>query len=401
MSGRAVDLPPVAKISPFYDPRVRGFVYQGLLVLALGILIYGAASNAIANMQARNIPTNFDFWNKTSGFDINFTLIPYSAQSTFGDAFWVGLLNTLLVAAIGVFFATILGFIVGVARLSPNWIVARMATIYVESLRNVPLLLQLLFWYNAILKPLPGVRDSIVIPGLSGKPFAFLNNRGLVLPQPVFGAEFDLVLAAFGLACLLAAGFWFYARKIQRETGRRLPSGWAGLALVIGLPAIAYFAAGSPLTLDYPVLRGFNFSGGARVLPELVALLLGLILYTATFIAEIVRAGIQSVARGQSEAALALGLSGGQVLRLVVIPQAMRVITPPLTNQFLNLTKNSTLAVFIGYPDLVQVFAGSVLNITGAAVQIIAVTMAVYLVISLLTSLAMSFYMRLTATVER
>ncbi len=382
--------PAVAKVSPFYDPRVRGFVYQALLIGTLGWLLYEAAANAAANMRARNIPTNFDFWNKTSGFDINFTLVPYSAQSTFGDAFWVGLWNTLLVAAVSVVFATLLGFAVGIARLSTNWLVAKAAAIYVESLRNIPLLLQLLFWYNAILKPLPNVRESLVIPGLFGAPFAYLNNRGLILPEPKFGPGFAWTAAAFALGVALTAAFAVWAARAQRLTGAQKPVGLVGLAFVVGLPLIAFFAAGQPLTLDYPVLRGFNFAGGARVLPELVALALGLVLYTATFIAEIVRSGIQSVAVGQSEAARALGLGTKPMLRLVIIPQAMRVITPPLTNQFLNIVKNSTLAVFVGYPDLVSVFAGSVLNITGAAVQIILATMAVYLVISLLTAAVMN-----------
>jgi general L-amino acid transport system permease protein len=380
------------KVSPLYDPRLRGFAYQAVLAGALGWLIYAAASNAVANMRARNIPTNFDFWDKPSGFDINFSLVPYSARSTFGDAFWVGLWNTLLVAAISIVFATVLGFVVGVARLSTNWLVSRAAGAYVESLRNVPLLLQLLFWYNAILKPLPNVRESIVVPGLTGAPFAYLNNRGLILPEPVFGAGFAWVAAAFAIAVVASIVFAVWARRAQRLTGGRKPVGLVALALVVGAPLLAYFAAGMPVRLDYPVLRGFNFAGGARVLPELVALALGLSLYTATFIAEIVRSGIQSVARGQGEAARALGLRNGPALRLVIVPQAMRVVTPPLTNQFLNITKNSTLAVFVGYPDLVSVFAGSVLNITGAAVQIIFATMAVYLVISLLTAAAMNFY---------
>lgn len=389
------------KVSPFYDPRVRGLVYQVALVGAVAFLLWGAIANAVANMRARNIPTSFDFWNNTAGFDINFTLIPYSATSTYGQAFWVGLLNTLLVAGIGIVFATIIGFIVGVARLSSNWIVAKLALVYVESIRNVPLLLQLLFWYNAILKPLPGPRDSIVVPGLLGNPFAYINNRGLILPDPKFGEGIGLVGYALLLALALTIAFASWAGRVQRATGARKPVWLVGALLILGLPALTFWAIGSPLTLEYPVLRGFNFNGGLRVLPELVALLLGLVIYTAAFIAEIVRAGIQSVSRGQTEAARALGLRAGPMLRLVIIPQAMRVITPPLTNQFLNLTKNSTLAVFIGYPDLVQIFAGTVLNQTGAAVQVIAITMTVYLVISLATSLLMGLYNRRLALRER
>jgi general L-amino acid transport system permease protein len=389
------------RVSPLYDPRIRGFVYQAVLVGVLAFLTWAGIANAIANMRARNIPTNFDFWTKTSGFDINFTLINYSAVSTYGDAFLVGLINTLLVAAIGVVFATIIGFIVGIARLSPNWIIAKLALCYVEAIRNVPLLLQLLFWYNAVLTPLPQPRASIVIPGFFGNPFAFLNLRGLFLPKPIFGEGFDLVPLALLLAIVLSIGFGLWARRRQMATGQPEPVALVSIGLIVGLPIIAFFIAGRPATLEYPVLRGFNFAGGQRVLPELVALVLGLTLYTASFIAEIVRAGIQSVAKGQTEAARALGIRPGPLLKLVVIPQAMRVITPPLTNQYLNLTKNSSLAVFIGYPDLVQIFAGTVLNQTGAAVQVIAITMAVYLVISLATSLAMGLYNRRMSLRER
>lgn len=369
------------------NPFVRGVLWQALLLAALVFLVWSAVDNAATNMRARNIPTNFDFWDKPSGFDINQTLIDYSAISTNGRAFWVGLLNTLLVAGIGVVLATFVGFAVGVARLSSNWIVAKLALLYVETIRNVPLLLQLLFWYNAVLAPLPGPRQSISIFNI-----AFLNNRGLVLPQPQFGEGANWVLAALALGFVGAFAFQVYARRLQLATGRQLPSGIVGLALVAGLPLLAFFATGRPIDLEIPVLRGFNFGNGVQVRPEFVALLLGLTLYTASFIAEIVRAGILSVSRGQSEAALALGLHPEQTLKLVTIPQAMRVILPPLTNQYLNLTKNSSLAVFIAYPDLVQVFTGTVLNNTGAAVQVIIITMAVYLLISLVTSLIMDRY---------
>lgn len=383
-------------VSPLYDPRVRGFVYQALLVVILGFLGYEAVVNASQNMQARGIPTDFAFWNRVSGFDINQTLIDYSALSTYGRAFWVGLLNTLLVAIIGIVLTTVIGFLVGIARLSPNFVVAKLAMIYVEVLRNTPLLLQLLFWYNAVLKPLPNPRDSLSLgAGI------FVNNRGLILPDPQVGDGFRFVVWALALGCLLATGFRYYARRKQAETGKILPVGWVSLGLVVGLPLIVFLVLGRPLTFAVPVLRGFNFAGGVRVLPEFVALLLGLVLYTAAFIAEIVRAGILSVARGQTEAALALGLKPGTTLKLVVIPQAMRVIIPPLTNQYLNLTKNSSLAVFIGYPELVQVFAGTVLNQTGAAVQVIAITMLVYLVISLVTSFVMNLYNSRKALVER
>ncbi len=387
---------PAPGVPLWRNPVVRGIVWQVLLLAGLAFLVWGAVDNAVTNMRARNIPTNFDFWNKTSGFDVNQTLIEYTAVSTNGRAFVVGLLNTLLVAGIGVVLATLLGFLVGVSRLSSNWMVAKLATLYVETLRNVPLLLQLLFWYNAVLSPLPGPRNSVSLFGV-----AFLNNRGLVLPEVKFsdGAIWIAWTLLTGIA--LAAAVAVYARRRQLATGAQTPVGLISTALIVGLPVVAWLVLHEPLTFELPVLRGFNFGNGLQVRPEFVALEMGLVLYTATFIAEIVRAGIQSVARGQNEAAYALGLRPGVTLKLVTIPQAMRVIVPPLTNQYLNLTKNSSLAVFIGYPDLVQVFTGTVLNNTGAAVQVIAITMAVYLFISLVTSLAMDLYNRRMSLAER
>lgn len=363
-------------------------------MLGFGFLVFEAIVHVRANMQARGIATDFGFLDNVAGFDINQSLIPYSAASTYGRAFVVGLLNTCLVAALGLVLATILGFTIGIARLSKNWIIAKAAMVYVEALRNVPLLLQLLFWYNAVLKPLPGPRQSFALPfGL------YLNNRGLFLPEPVFGPGALWVGAALvaSVAAIIPLR-WFFARAGSLQ--RKLRIGLATIA-IIGLPIAAFFIAGRPIALSFPELNGFNFSGGARLLPEFVALLLGLSLYTAAFIAEIVRAGIEAVPRGQREAAAALGLSRQQANRLVIAPQAMRIIAPLLTSQYLNLVKNSSLAVFIGYPDLVQVFAGTVLNQTGAAVQVIFITMAVYLAISLLTSLAMNLYHRRAALVER
>jgi general L-amino acid transport system permease protein len=382
---------------PFWnDPFWRGLASQILLFAVVAFVFIEAAINARDNMQARGIPTDLSFWNMPAGFDINQSFVSYSAISTYGRAFVVGLLNTLFVAIVGVIFATIVGFAVGAARLSKSWLLARLATIYVEVIRNVPLLLQLLFWYNAVLKPLPGARQSIDIFGA-----AFINNRGLFVPEPVARAGFDYVLIALAIGIIGSAIFWYLARRRQMQTGAQWPVLRVSFALVIGFPLLVYFVTGRPLDFAAPQLRGFNFIGGIRLSPELVALLLSLILYTASFIAEIVRAGIQSVPRGQSEAALALGLRPGPLRRLVVMPQAMRVIIPPLTNQYLNLTKNSSLAVFIGYPDLVQIFAGTVLNQTGAAVQVIFITMAVYLAISLATSAVMNLYARHTAILER
>ncbi len=394
----SVDLPNgPARVVFYNDPRVRSVVYQAALFAAVAFLIYAAVSNAIDNLQRAHITSGLGFWNTTAGFDISQTLIPYDSQvSTYGRAFWVGLLNTLLVAGLGIVFATVLGFVVGIARLSPNWLVAKAATGYVETIRNIPLLLQLLFWYDAVLKSLPLARASIVIPG-----GAFLNNRGLFLPKPVFENGFAAVTVALIGGIAISVVLYLWARKRQERTGKRVPVGWSVLALVIGLPLAAFALQGFPLKFDYPQAGRFNIAGGVELLPEFAALLFGLSIYTAAFIAEVVRAGILAVSRGQIEAAYSLGLKPRPTLRLIVVPQAMRVIIPPLTSQYLNLTKNSTLAVAIGYPDLVQIFTGTVLNQTGQAVTVVAVTMAVYLTISLVTSLAMNIYNRRVALVER
>ncbi|HUZ34497.1 MAG TPA: amino acid ABC transporter permease [Xanthobacteraceae bacterium] len=377
--------------------RLGGVILQIAIVVLIGGLGYWAAYNAALNLSRANIASGFGFWNNTAGFDISQTLIAYSAStSSFGRAFWVGLLNTLLVGAVGIVLATILGFVIGIARLSNNWLVARLAGGYVELVRNVPLLLQLLFWYNAVLKSLPLLHGSMALPG-----GAILNNRGLFLPRPVFAANFSAVVVAFvvGLACAIGLTIW--SRWRRERTGADAHIFWPVLALIVGLPLIVFVAAGFPLHFNLPQMGRFNVSGGLEILPEFAALALALSIYTAAFIAEVVRAGVLAVSHGQTEAAQALGLRSGHTLRLVVLPQAMRVIVPPLTSQYLNLIKNSSLAVVIGYPDLVQVFAGSVLNITGQAVEVIALTMAVYLAISLFTSLAMNLYARSMAIAER
>jgi general L-amino acid transport system permease protein len=385
------------KVSWLYNPKVRSIAYQIILVAVILFLVYAAIKNAADNLARAKIASGFGFWNNTAGFDISQTLIEYSAQtSTYGQAFWVGLTNTLLVAIVGIFFATILGFIVGIARLSRNFLVSRIAAGYVEVIRNLPLLLQLLFWYNAVLKALPELRDSFVMPG-----GVFLNNRGLFTPQPVAQPGFRYVLAALLIGIAGAIAFRIWATRQQVLTGQQAPVGWMTLGLVIGLPVLVFLLSGMPLEFAYPEKGRFNIRGGIEILPEFVALLFGLVTYTAGFIAEVVRAGILAVSKGQSEAAHALGLRNGPTLRLVVIPQAMRVIIPPLTSQYLNLTKNSSLAVAIGYPDLVQVFTGTVLNQTGQAVEVVVITMAVYLTISLLTSLFMNWFNARMAIVER
>jgi general L-amino acid transport system permease protein len=385
------------KVSPFYDPKVRSFVFQALLCLFLVWLVYSGISNVRENLARAKIAAGFGFWDNNAGFPISQSLIFYSeASSSYGRAFWVGLLNTLLVASIGIVFATILGFIVGIARLSKNFLVSKLAYWYVEVIRNLPLLLQLLFWYNAVVKALPEVRDSIKFPGS-----VYLNNRGLIFPNPVPGDYFWLTGAIFWLGILGAAFFYMYAKKKQEKTGIQSPVGLVALGLIFGLPLLVFLISGMPMSFEYPSASRFNISGGISVLPEFLALLFGLVIYTAAFIAEAVRAGILAVSKGQTEAAYALGIKPKNTLNLVVIPQAMRVIIPPLTSHYLNLTKNSSLAVFVGYPDLVNIFTGTVLNQTGQAIEVVAITMLVYLTISLSTSLVMNWYNARKALVER
>lgn len=397
MSTISTQPPQPGKASLFYDPKIRGYVYQLALLALVVFLIYAAASNAIENLRAQKIASGFGFWNNAAGFDVNQKLIPFSASNgTYGQAFWVGLLNTLLVASIGIVLSTFLGFFIGVSRLSSNWILAKLAMIYVEVVRNLPLLLQLFFWYNAVLKPLPDARNSIELPGS-----IFLNNRGLIAPSPIFGPSFSMVVLAFFIGIIAAIGFYIWSKRQQEQTGKQFPNGLIATAFILGLPLVVFFLLGMPLTFDLPQQGRFNLTGGLQIFPEFVALLLGLTTYTAAFIAEVVRAGILAVSRGQTEAAHALGLRPGPTLKLVVIPQAMRVIIPPLTSNYLNLTKNSSLAVVIGYPDLVQVFMGTVLNQTGQAVEMVSITMAVYLTISLVTSFFMNIYNKRMALVER
>ena len=392
---RGDERPP--RVSPLYDPRVRSIAYQAILCAIILFLAYSAFQNAADNLARARIASGFDFWNNTAGFDISQTLIAYSPQvSSYGRAFWVGLLNTLLVAAIGIVLATILGFIVGIARLSRNYLVSRIAAGYVEVIRNLPLLLQLLFWYNAVLRALPDVRESATIPG-----GVLLNNRGLFLPQASLNRGGLALLIAFILAIVGSIAYRYWARRRQARTGAQPRVFLVTVACLIGLPLLVVLTGQVSLSFSYPELGRFNIRGGVEVLPEFVALVFGLVTYTAAFIAEVVRAGILAVSRGQTEAAHAVGLRSGPTLRLVVIPQAMRVIIPPLTSQYLNLTKNSSLAVAIGYPDLVQVFTGTVLNQTGQAVEVVVITMAVYLTISLVTSLLMNLYNARMALVER
>jgi general L-amino acid transport system permease protein len=364
-----------------------GVALQILFVIALVWIGYEIIANARANLETQRITSGFGFLSNTAGFDVSQSLIPYNGSDTYTRVFLVGLLNTFLVSVIGIFFATVIGFSVGLGRLSPNWLLSRIAGAYVELVRNLPVLFQILFWYLAVLASLPGPRQSIALFNSF-----FLSNRGLVIPRAIPQAGWEPFLIAVAVAIIATLALRHYARRQLFDKGKAMRIWPYVLGLLIGLPLLSALISGVPVTFEMPQLKGFNFSGGTRVIPEFVALTVALSTYTAAFIAEVVRAGIQSVHKGQMEAGASLGLSRGTILRLIVVPQAMRVILPPLTNQYLNLTKNSSLAVAIGYPDLVSVFAGTTLSQTGQAIEIIAITMGVYLLLSLTTSAIMSFY---------
>jgi general L-amino acid transport system permease protein len=446
--------------SIFNDPKFRSTAIQVLLVLAIGWFAWRIVHNTQINLHNRNISSGFQFLWSTAGFGVNQALISYSETSSYGRALLVGLLNTLLVAGVGILFATLLGFTLGIMRLSRNWLVAKVAEIYVEIVRNIPLLLQIFVWYATVLKPLPAPArapqiglpwpgggfivmaavlgggawllrglyqrtQSVVMRvvatlllffaawtaigvvrefGLSTINFVplgiFLSNRGIMFPRPIFGESMWIELAALVVGIVLALGVARWARRRQEQTGQQFPTLWVSLGLILGLPLIVFLTAGAGATFEFPELKGFNFRGGMTLIPEFLALVIALSTYTASFIAEIVRAGIQAVSHGQTEAAHALGVRPGVTLRLVVIPQAMRVIIPPLASQYLNLTKNSSLAVAIGYPDLVAM-GGTVLNQTGQAIEIIAIWMVVYLSLSLMTSAFMNWFNSRMRLVER
>jgi general L-amino acid transport system permease protein len=450
----------VAKVAWFNDPKVRALLVQAALLALLLWLGYEIVRNTTENLRALNQNFGWGFLYTTAGFDIIQRPVFYQNTSTFGRALLIGFLNTLIVAVCGIIAATILGFLIGIMRLSRNFVISGVATVYVECVRNVPLLIQILIWYAAVLKPLPSPRQAlqigIPVPGSGFLPFVlllalaiygfamvfrrttfgsyrlaatiglfaavaillrltdtvlgdvfsiaslggFLSNRGLIIPGPVF----ERAAIAIPVALVLGLGAAFvirrWARHRQEETGEQFPAGWVSLGLIIGLPVLAALATGIPFSFDYPELKGFNFAGGFVIIPEFIALFLALSIYTSSYIAEIVRAGILAVSYGQSEAAAAVGLRAPQILRLVVIPQALRVIIPPLTSQYLNLTKNSSLAVAIGYPELVAV-GGTILNQTGKAIEVISIWMLVYLSLSLLTSSLMNWYNAKMRLVER
>ena len=392
-----------ARASLLNDPKARGLFYQVLLVAALAFFGYFIVSNTIHNLEQQNIASGWGFLENTAGFGTNQSLVQYSETSSYGRAIYVGFLNTLLVAGVGIFFATVFGFIVGIARLSNNWVISRLAYCYVELVRNVPLLLQIFFWYFAVLRSIPGKREKWSLFDTF-----HLNIGGLRMPKPIWEPGSGWIGIALIIAIVLSVIVAKWAHKRQDATGQQFPVFWTAVGLIVGLPVVTYLATGMPMTLEHPnfvtsgpILRqGFELNVGINVIPEFLALTAALAIYTASFIAEIVRAGIQAVSHGQTEAAHALGLRNGPTLRLVVIPQAMRVIIPPLTSQYLNLTKNSSLAVAIAYPDLVSM-GGTVLNQTGQAIEVIGIWMAVYLSLSLLTSAFMNWYNQRMALVER
>ncbi|RUA06105.1 MAG: amino acid ABC transporter permease [Gammaproteobacteria bacterium] len=379
-----------------YNNEVRAFLFQIITLVVIAYFSYNAIDNLFINIENRGIRTGFDFLQTESGFDIAEYLIDYSSASTNLRVFYVGLINTLVISGVGIIFASIIGLIVGIARLSNNWLIAKLAGGYIELFRNIPILLQILFWYNLALSSFPHPRQSFELFGS-----VFVNLRGIYLPKPIVTDGFVWVVVALGFGILLKILLKRHYKKKKEESGTKSNSLIYSLLLLIGFPTMVYFALGSPLVLDYPVLKGFNFKGGMSLSPEFLSLAFALSVYTATYIAEAIRAGIESVSKGQKEAALAMGLTRQQSLKLVILPQALKVAIPPIINQYLSLTKNSSLAAAIGYSELVSVFTGTVLNQVGQAVEIILMTMAVYLTISLVISLILNLINRQMNLKER
>jgi len=379
-------LPPTAG-GILNNPKNRALIFQALALLAVVACAFYFTNNMFENIEKRGISTGFAFLGETAGFGVSQSLIPYSdASSTFLDVFIVGLLNTLLVAVIGIVCASVLGLLIGVGRLSSNFLVAKLSLVYIETFRNIPVLLQILFWYNVVLAALPSPRQSF-----SYFESVFLNNRGLIVPEPIFESMSIFILVAFVIACVAVIFLGLWAKKRHEETGEEFPLISVSLAIIIISPLFVYFITGQPISAEYPALKGFNFKGGLTIIPELLALTFALSIYTATYIAEAVRAGIEAVPSGQKEAAKALGLKEHVILRKVVLPQALRVIIPPVINQYLNLVKNSSLATAIGYPEIVTLFSGTTLNQVGQAIEIILMTMAVYLTFSITISLLLNW----------
>lgn len=370
----------------FNHPENRAVIYQLIALIAIFIFTYFILNNMFTNIEKRGINTGFDFLGSQAGFGILQSLIPYQESDTYGKVFIVGLLNTILVSAIAIFFATIIGLLVGIGRLSKNWMVSKLSMVYVETFRNIPILLQILFWYNVVLASLPSPKQSI-----SFFDSIFFNNRGLYVPKPLLESGFIWVGIAFFLAIIAVIYLTNWVKKRHDDTGKDFPLFLVSFAILVFSPVLVYFLSGTPATLEYAELKGFNFNGGYTFIPELLALSFALSIYGATYIAEAVRAGIEAVPKGQKEAASALGLKDNVILKKVVLPQALRIIIPPVINQYLNLVKNSSLATAIGYPELVTLFSGTALNQVGQAVEIILMTMAVYLTLSILISILMNY----------
>ena len=388
---------PKSSVSFFYDERVRNFFYQTLTAGTFAWLVWYLFTNTSHNLEVRGMNSGFGFLFQTAGFDTDFNLIEYTVGTgTYGRIFFVGVLNTLFVSVFAIVASTVIGFFMGVMRLSTNWLISRLALTYVEILRNVPLLIQIIFWYLGVFALLPKVKQSADFLGI-----AFLNNRGLYVPSAVPGEMFWMTMTAFVIAVVAAFMIRRWARRRQEQTGQQFPSFWAGLGAIVALPGVVYLATGMPLSRDIAALEGFNYQGGFALPPAFLALLVSLTIYHSAHMAEAVRAGILSVSKGQTEAANALGLRPGRVMALVIIPQAMLAIVPPMISTWMNVVKNSSLAVAIGYSDVVALFMQTSLNQSGYAIEIVAITMLFYMTISLTISFFMNIYNKRVQLRER
>lgn len=369
------------------NQKIRGILFQLLTVIGLVAFLWYIGTNTVANIEQRGIQTGFGFLNGTAGFGIDQSPIPYTEEDTHGRVFIVGLLNTIIIAFVGIICATIVGLIIGILRLSRNWLIAKLAKAYVDFFRNIPLLLQILFWYNVVLRAMPNPKQSFNFFDMF-----FINNRGLYFPLPEYNTTFFMIVGSFFVALFAAIALNAWANKRKESTGQDFIVFPFVLGMFVLFPILAYFISGAHLNFSFPELRGFNFKGGKTLSPEFLALTFALTIYTATFIAEAVRSGIEAVSHGQKEAAASMGFSPYQSLKLVILPQAIRIAIPPIINQYLNLIKNSSLATAVGYPEIVTVFAGTSLNQVGQAIEIISMTMLVYLIISLIVSALLNWF---------
>ncbi|MCX7360689.1 MAG: amino acid ABC transporter permease [Alphaproteobacteria bacterium] len=395
MAVEAVGTPPRTRAAPWNDPIIRGWVFQLVVVGLVGSLVWFLVSNTLENLGRQKIASGFSYLEREAGFEIGDTMIAYSPASTYARAILVGLLNTLKIAVLGIFMATIFGTLIGVGRLSPNWLLSKICEWYVEAFRNVPLLLWLFLIYKLISEAFPGPRQALSVLNSF-----FLSNRGLYFPVPLANPIHKWMGLGLIVGIIAAVLVHRWAKKRQDATGLPFPSVKAGLGLMLGIPLLIWLAGGAPRGMSWPALSGFNFEGGTVIQPEFTALLVGLVLYTSAFVAEIVRSGILALNKGQSEAAASLGLSRGQAMQLVLLPQALRVIVPPMTSQYLNVTKNSSLAIAIGYPDLVA-SVNVTINQTGQAIENVLIIMAAYLTVSLSISAFMNWYNKQIALRER